>query len=287
MSTTTEMRAVRESGGHTAHRASELDELLTAVFEKYGFDFRDYARASTRRRVHSRVTAEGLPSISALTKQVLEDRACMERLLLALTVHVTSLFRDPGFYRAFRQKVVPVLRASKFTRIWHAGCSSGEEPYSMAILLREEGLADRCRIYATDLSEVVTRKAIDGVFALDRLDEYSENYSKAGGKRTLTDYCSTGYGHAVFEASLRQSIVFAQHNLVTDNAFNEFDVVLCRNVLIYFNPALQGRVHRLLYQSLAPGGFFGLGHRESVRFTPHEEQYTPVDDAQRIYRRSF
>jgi len=269
----------------SALEALEIKLLLDGVFQHYGYDFRDYASASIRRRILSRTTAEGTGTISALQDRVLHEPACMERLVLALTVHVTSMFRDPSFYLAFRHAVVPVLATYPFTRIWHAGCSSGEEVYSLAIVLREEGIYERCRIYATDLSEAVLRGAKEGVFPLAAMKEYTENYQKAGGTAAFSEYYTARYDHALFQPSLRDNIVFAPHNLVTDGSFNEFNVILCRNVLIYFNKALKERVHGLLHHSLARFGVLGLGRKESLRFTPHEACYAAVDDAERLYRK--
>jgi chemotaxis protein methyltransferase CheR len=265
--------------------AVEVRLLLEGIHAQYGYDFRDYASASIRRRIIRRVEAEGLSSISALLERVLHDPACMERLIVALTVHVTSMFRDPGFYRAFRQKVVPLLRTYPFVRVWMAGCSTGEEVYSMAILLEEEQLYDRARLYATDLSDGVLRTARDGIFPLRSMKEYSENYLAAGGKGSLSDYYTAAYDKALFRKALQQNLVFAQHNLVTDGSFNEFQVILCRNVMIYFNKTLQDRVHRLLHSSLVRLGVLGLGRKESLRFTPHEAAYGEIDRQQRLYRR--
>lgn len=274
----------------TANSESELEAieirlLLEGIFRHYGYDFRDYALASIRRRILGRVQAEGTKSVSGLQDRVLHEPACMERLLLALTVHVTSMFRDPSFYIAFRQKVVPLLATYPFARIWHAGCSSGEEVYSLAILLTEEGIHERCRIYATDLSEAVLRGANEGMFPLGAMKEYTENYQKAGGKTSFSEYYTARYDHALFHPSLRENIVFAPHNLVTDGSFNEFNVILCRNVMIYFNKSLQERVHGLLHQSLARLGVLGLGRKESLRFTPHEASYEALDDPERLYRK--
>jgi chemotaxis protein methyltransferase CheR len=265
--------------------AIEIKLLLEGIFQRYGYDFRDYASASIRRRVLGVMQAERATSVSGLQDRVLHEPACMERLLLALTIHVTSMFRDPGFYVALRQKVVPLLRTYPFVRIWHAGCSSGEEVYSLAILLREEGIYERCRIYATDLSESVLAPAREGVFPLASMKEYTENYQKAGGTASFSEYYTARYDHALFRAPLRDNIVFAPHNLVTDGAFNEFNVILCRNVMIYFNKALQDRVHELLHRSLARFGVLGLGRKESLRFTPHEASYDTLDDFERLYRK--
>jgi chemotaxis protein methyltransferase CheR len=263
----------------------ELELLLEAVFRRYGFDFRDYARASLKRRIWNVIRAEGLNSISGLLEKVLHDQACMERLLLALSVNVTSMFRDPGFYLAFREKVVPLLRTYPFVRIWHAGCATGEEAYSMAILLTEEGLYEKCRIYATDMNEVVLAKAEAGIYPLGSMQEYTRNYIRAGGSRSFSEYYTAKYGSAIVPDSLKRNIVFAHHNLATDASFNEFNVILCRNVMIYFSKALQDRVHNLLYDSLVRFGILGIGQKEGFRFTPHEREYEVLIDGQKLYRR--
>jgi chemotaxis protein methyltransferase CheR len=266
-------------------QAVEIKLLLEGVFQQYGYDFRDYASASIRRRIVARAQAEGTSSISGLQERVLHERACMERLLLQLTVHVTSMFRDPGFYLAFRRKVVPLLETYPFLRIWHAGCSSGEEVFSLAILLKEEGIYEKCRIYATDLSEAVLASAKEGMFPLASMKEYTENYQRAGGKTSFSEYYMARYDHALFKPSLRENIVFAPHNLVTDASFNEFNVILCRNVMIYFNKSLQERAHGLLHQSLSRLGVLGLGRKETLRFTPHEASYEAIDEPERLYRK--
>ena len=263
----------------------ELALLLEGIFRKYGFDFREYASASLRRRVWRRVHAEGLSTISALQGKLLHDPACMERLLLDLSINVTAMFRDPSFYNAFRAKVVPLLRTYPFTRIWVAGCSTGEEVYSLAILLREEGLYDRARIYATDINESVLERARTGVFPLEKMREYTQNYIKAGGARAFSEYYLAKYDGAQFQRSLIENVVFAQHNLVSDRSFNEFNVIVCRNVMIYFDRALQDRVHRLFYESLMTFGVLGLGHKESVRFSPHADRFEELDSNEKLYRK--
>jgi chemotaxis protein methyltransferase CheR len=263
-----------------------IPTLLEAIVSRYGFDFRDYAPASLRRRIANMLEAERLDSIPALQRRLLADTACMERFLLTLSVNTTSMFRDPGFHRAFREHVVPHLRTYPFVRIWHAGCSTGEEVYSTAIILAEEGLYPRCRIYATDMNEAVLAKAQAGVYPLAAIQEYTQHYIAAGGKNCFSDYYVARYDYALFQPALRQNIVFAPHNLVTDGSFNEFQIILCRNVLIYFNRSLQERVHRLLYHSLCPLGFLALGMRESMTFTPHELQYDGFDCRHKIYRRN-
>src|SRR3989449_5994197 len=213
----------------------ELSLLLEGVFRKYGFDFREYAPASLRRRVWRRAYAEGLSTISGLLEKLLHDPPCMERLLLDLSINVTSMFRDPAFYVAFREKVVPLLRTYPFTRIWVAGCSTGEEVYSLAILLQEEEVYDRSRIYATDINEVVLEQARAGVFPLDRMRDYTDNYIRGGGKHSFSEYYLAKYEGALFDRTLTENVVWAQHNLVQDRSFNEFTVILCRNVMIYFD----------------------------------------------------
>ena len=263
----------------------ELSLLLEGVYRRYGFDFREYAPASLRRRVWRRVHAEGLTTLSALQDRLLHDPACMERLLLDLSINVTAMFRDPTFYIAFRQKVVPILRTYPFTRIWTAGCSTGEEVYSLAILLHEAGVYERTRIYATDINETVLDRARRGVFPLDKMREYTQNYISAGGERAFSEYYVAKYDGAQFQRSLMENVVFAQHNLVSDRSFNEFNVVVCRNVMIYFDRALQDRVHRLFYDSLVTFGVLALGAKESIRFSHYEDRYEELDAAERLYKK--
>src|SRR6476661_4058441 len=263
----------------------EIELLLEGVFRHYGFDFRSYAYASIRRRLWKRIEAEGLSTISALQDRVLHDSDLMERLLLDLSINVTAMFRDPGFYRVFREKVVPTLRTYPFIRIWHAGCATGEEVYSMAILLEEEGLYERSRIYATDINEVVLQKAKSGIFPLDRMQEYTENYIRAGGTRSFSEYYVAKYDGALFSPALQRNVVFSQHNLVTDRSFAEFNVVLCRNVLIYFDRALQTRVHGLFHESLVHLGILCLGAKETLRLSKYESSYEELSSAEKIYRK--
>lgn len=264
----------------------ELSLLLDGVERRYGYDFRDYAHASLKRRVLKCVQDEQVGSISALQERLLRHPDCMARFLRTMSVSTTSIFRDAAFYRAFREKVVPRLRGVPFLRIWAAGCATGEEVYSLAILLQEEGLYDRARIYATDMAEAVIEEARAGVFPLKKMKEFTRNYQEAGGAKTFSDYYRAGHDSAIVSRALQANLVWAVHNLVTDNSFNEFQVILCRNVMIYFNHNLQSRVHKLLYDSLAVGGFLGLGSKESLAFTPHEESYEPVNGNARIYRRA-
>jgi chemotaxis protein methyltransferase CheR len=263
----------------------EIELLLEAVYRHYGFDFRSYAYSSLRRRLWKRILAEGLSTVSGLQDRVLHDSETLERLLDDLSVSVTAMFRDPTFYLAFRNHAVPLLRTYPFIRVWHAGCSTGEEVYSMAILLQEEGLYDRARIYATDMNETVLRRARAGIFPLERMQEYTENYIRAGGRRSFSEYYTAGYDGALFTPALLRNVVFAQHNLVTDRSFSEFNAILCRNVLIYFDKALQARVHRLFYDSLSTFGVLGLGSKETLRFSKFESCYEQIVQGEKMYRK--
>jgi chemotaxis protein methyltransferase CheR len=263
----------------------EIQLLLEGLYQYYGYDFRNYALSSLKRRIHSFMRVEGLEHISGLQEKLLHDRTYLERFLLSLTVNVTSMFRDPSFYLALRNQVVPILRTYPFIRIWHAGCSTGEEVYSMSILLQEEGLYHRCRIYATDTNEKVLQNAKSGIFPLKLMQDYTQLYLRAGGKRSFSEYYTAAYDHAIFRTSLRENVIFAQHNLATDSSFNEFNVIFCRNVLIYFNQILQQRVHTLFHNSLCNFGILGLGKQESLRFTPYEKSYEELAKGEKLYRR--
>ena len=263
----------------------EVDLLMEGIFRHYGFDFRSYAYSSLKRRLWKRITAEGLQSISELQDRVLHDAAVMEKLLLDLSINVSSMFRDPSFYRCFRTQVIPVLRTYPFIRIWHAGCSTGEEVYSMAILLQEEGLYERARIYATDINEVVLRTAKAGIFPVEKMQEYTQNYLRAGGTSSFSSYYTARYDAAIFDSTLTRNVVFSQHNLVTDRSFSEFNVILCRNVMIYFDRKLQDRVHSLFHESLVQLGFLGLGSKESLRFSRFENAYEQLEEREKLYRK--
>ena len=267
-------------------REEDLKRLLEEVHQRWGVDFRDYAAPSIMRRVVQCMRAEAVGSLDDYRRRLLDDADCIERFARAVTVHVTTMFRDADFYLAVREKVAPVLRPFNFLRIWHAGCSTGEEAFSLAVLLEEEGLGSRSRIYATDMSEDVLRRARQAVFPLSAVREFTGNYLRAGGTRAFSDYYRASYDRAILRSFLRERIVFSRHDLVKDGPFNTFDVVLCRNVLIYFNSRLAERVHRVLYDSLAPGGILGLGSRETVRFSPYESHYESMDAHARLYRKT-
>jgi len=263
----------------------EVQLLLEGVFRFYGFDFRQYSPGSLKRRIWYSAREQGVPTISALQEKVLHDPGSMELLLLAFSINVTAMFRDPDFYLAFRNKVAPWLRTQPSVRIWHAGCSTGEEAYSMAILLKEEGLYERSRIYATDMSEMALGKAQEGILPLAPMREQTTNYLKSGGKGSFAEYYTARYDHAILDAGLRRNILFTRHNLVTDGSFNEFHVIVCRNVMIYFNRSLQARVHELFHDSLQVSGVLGLGMKEALMFSPHEADYEDLDAPARLYRK--
>jgi chemotaxis protein methyltransferase CheR len=276
--------AVRVNG-HDALERLEIDLLLEAIRRSYGYDFRGYARASLRRRLWHRVYGEGLQSLSGLQERILHDPSCMERLLRDLSINVTEMFRDPSFHRALRERVFPLLRTHPFIRIWNAGCSTGEEIYSLAIALHEEGLLDRARIYATDIDEAALERARSGSFPLDRMQRYTENYLRAGGSESFSSYYSADGGVARFDPALAAKTVFAQHNLVTDGSFNEFQLIVCRNVLIYFGPALQEEVLGLFGESMSRFGILALGRKESIRQSRRAHEYEPLVEDERIFRR--
>ena len=229
--------------------------------------------------------AEKLNTVSAFQNKILHDNACLERFLVGVSVHATSMFRDPSFYLTFRKRVVPLLRTYPTVQIWIAGCSTGEEVYSLAILLEEERLYGKCRIYATDISQAVLRRARDGIFPLAAMRDYTTNYHQAGGAHEFSDYYTAQYDHVIFSSALRKNVVFSEHNLATDGSFNEFQVILCRNVMIYFNKDLQARVHNLLYDSLSMFGVFGLGNKESLKFTPRADFYEHLNEQDKLYRK--
>ncbi len=268
-----------------AIEAIELPLLLEAMAQRYGYDFRDYAVASLKRRLRRAMDEEGLRTLSAFQDRVLHDPKCMARFLDIVSVDVSAMFRDPAFYKVFREKVVPGLRSLPLIRIWHAGCAGGEEVHSMVILLHEEGLLARTRFYATDINERVLEQSRAAIYPIGRMREYTANYQKAGGKEQFSDYYTAKHESATLRDLGRGNIVWAVHNLATDGSFNEFHVVLCRNVMIYFNRQLQARVHRLIYDSLALGGVLWLGSAESLHATPCEDRYEAVGRAEKLYRK--
>ncbi len=265
----------------------ELQLLLQAIYLKYGYDFRNYAKASVRRRVEHFMKKENLNSFAETQHKILYEVNFFDRLLLDLSVNVTEMFRDPNFYRSFRQNVVPFLKKQPFLKIWHAGCASGEEVYSMAILLKEEGLYNKSQIYATDMNQVILNQAKEGIYLINRLKLYTENYQKAGGKESFSDYYIAHYDHVVMNKSLKENILFSDHNLATDGVFGEMHVIFCRNVLIYFNRDLQNRALGLFNDSLINHGILCLGSKESIRFSEHSNIFVDVDKDEKIYAKEI
>ncbi len=265
----------------------EIRLLLEAIRLKYGYDFSGYSKVHIKRRILRRLSLSDYKSVLDMLPQVLRDRAFFESLLTEFSINVTEMFRDPSFYKAFRRDVVPVLKTYPFIRIWHAGCSTGEEVYSMAILLKEEGLYDRAQIYATDFNETVLQKAKEGIYPIHTVKDYTHNYQLAGGEASFADYYLADYDSVILDQSLRKRIIFADHNLVTDGVFGEMNVVICRNVLIYFGKELQNRVIGLFYDSLCHGGFLCLGSKESLKFTSRAEHFQSFAENEKIFRKRF
>jgi chemotaxis protein methyltransferase CheR len=263
----------------------EFSNILEELHRHTGRDLRGYARSSLRRRITAFMQSEGITSVTALANRLQHDADCLQRLILAIYVHVTALFRDPETYLAIRTKVVPLLRTYPFIRVWVAGCASGEEAYSLAILLQEEGLYDRTRIYATDVDGRVLGKAATAVFPLSAMQSYTRNYLRAGGNLAFSDYYTANYDRAALRADLKRHILFAVHDLVSDGCINEFHLVMCRNVMIYFQLPLQQRVHRLLHESLATFGVLALGDKESLHFSGMDDRYEALDKAHKLFKK--
>lgn len=264
----------------------EVRLLLEAVYTLTGYDFRRYNQQSIQRRIEHRMRIHNFPSITRLTEAIINDETILKKLLDDFSINVTEMFRNPSFFQAFRKEVVPLLKKLDRIRIWHAGCSTGEEVYSMAILLKEEGLLDRTVIYATDISENALEKAQAAAFPLKKMQSYTRNYILADGTESFSEYYKTDNQMAYFHPCLKEPITFAHHNLATDSSFQEFDVIICRNVLIYFTPALQNDVHQLFYDSLVPDGFLGLGDKETLQFTKYASKYKTVNAQERIYQKN-
>ncbi len=263
----------------------ELRLLLDALYSRYHYDFRNYAMASIKRRLRQARERLGFETLSALQESLLHDPAMLPRLIGYLTVQVSEIFRDPGYFRAIREQVVPHLRTYPSLKVWVAGCSGGEELYSLVILFREEGLERRTLFYATDINQEALAEAEAGIYSLDRLQLFTENHRKSGGKSSLSEYYSAAYGKALFDKSLRQQVVFSDHSLVTDAVFGEMHLISCRNVLIYFDRTLQDRALGLFREALARKGFLGLGSKETLRFSHHADAFTEFVRGEKIYQR--
>ncbi|MDA8165397.1 MAG: protein-glutamate O-methyltransferase CheR [Desulfobacteraceae bacterium] len=276
--------------GKPAEDDKELEDLevallLEGVFRRYGYDFRDYSLAHLRRRLRHRLQSSYLPDLGAMLHRVLSDRNFFELLLRDLSISVTEMFRDPGVYQRLRTEVVPRLMTWPFVKIWHAGCATGEEVYSMAILLHEEGLLERCQIYATDFNQLALKGAKEGIYSLDQVRLFTGNYLKGGGRESFSDYYTADDDAVILKSWLKKRIVFADHNLVTDSVFSEVQMVVCRNVLIYFNRDLQQRIFRTFYESLCPGGILVLGTKESLQLSGMAELFEPVCPDEKIYKK--
>lgn len=263
----------------------ELRLLLEAIFERFHYDFRGYSMASLKRRILGALGGFGVETISGLQERLLHDASTFPELLRHLTVQVSDLFRDPPYYRTLREKLVPELRTYPSLRFWVAGCSTGEEVYSMAILLKEEGLLERTQLYATDIHPESLRAASEGVFAIDRVATFTENHSKSGATTPLASHYTAGYRSIVFDRSLKKQIVFSDHSLATDQVFAEMQLISCRNVLIYFDRGLQERAIGLFKDALCRRGFLGLGAKETLRFTAHAPAFIEESQEHRWYRR--
>lgn len=264
----------------------EIRLLIEAIYLKYSYDFREYSGASIKRRVLHALRQLECSTISALQERVLHDPHMFMQLLQYLTIPVSEMFRDPEHFLALRREVVPLLKTYPSLKVWIAGCSTGEEVYSMAILLREEGLLERTIIYATDINPTSLEKAKQGIYSLERMRAYTESYQRAGGQRSFSDYYTAAYGHAIFDSSLRENVTFADHSLATDSVFSETHLVSCRNVLIYFNKALQDRAFGLFHESLCHRGFMLLGSKETLDFSAYSDRFETLTRPERIYRKS-
>jgi len=266
-------------------RDSELDILLNEVFEAHGYDFTNYARASLKRRINRLMLLDQLPSFAELLYRLKSEQSYLSRFVEEVTVNVTEMFRDPSTYKHIREKVLPVLATHPFIRIWHAGCASGEEVYSMAILLEEANLLHKSLLYATDLNPSVIENIRKGIFPLQNMKQYSENYIASGGKRDFSDYYTAKYDWVRFDEKFKSKMIAATHNLVSDRSFNEFQLILCRNVLIYFDKELQERVFRLFDESLEKLGFLILGSKENIRFSSLSGRYVQLMEREKIWRK--
>ena len=272
---------------HRKARTAEIEQrlLIDAIYHRYHYDFRGYAQASLKRRLQTALLQFGCKTLSQLQDRVLHDPAVFPAMLQYLTVQVSDMFRDPGYFQSLRREVVPLLRTYPSLKVWVAGCSSGEEVYSLAILLHEEGLLERTLIYATDINPHALRAAEAGVFDLERVPAFTENHARSGARSSLSDYYTARYGRVVFDKSLREHVVFSDHSLATDSVFAEVHLVSCRNVLIYFERELQNRALGLFREALCHRGFLGLGSKESLRFSAHAEAFDEFVPEDRIYRK--
>jgi len=265
----------------------EITSLLEAFFQKYSYDFRHYSEAHIRRRIMNRMKMSGMENVSQMQSRLLNDETFASILLQDLSITVTEMFRDPGFYRSLRENVIPILKTYPFIKIWHAGCATGEEAYSVAIIMQEEGLYERTTIYATDFNQQALSQAKEGIFSNKMIKDYTANYQLSGGKESFSGYYTANYDSVIMNKSLKRNILWANHNLVTDSIFAEVHLILCRNVLIYFDKNLQNKVQELFHNSLTNGGILCLGSKEGLRFTDLSDEYTELDKKQRIFKKKY
>lgn len=264
----------------------EYKLLLDGIYQKYGYDFHGYAESSFDRRIQQLLVTYHMKDELDLLTRIMREPEFFREIIPSLTISTTEMFRDPLFFLAFREKVVPILRTYPALNFWIAGCSTGEEVYSLAILLKEEGLYDRSLIYATDINHSSLEKAKEGIYSIESVRSFTKNYTAAGGKASPSEYYTADYNYARFRSSLRDNVIFSDHNLVTDESFVESHVIFCRNVMIYFKKELQARVFDLFYKSLSDRGFLGVGSKETLRFSPYETCFDVVDSANRIYQKN-
>jgi chemotaxis protein methyltransferase CheR len=264
----------------------EVKLLLEALSLRYGYDFREYAAAPLRRSIMTGMAGEGVATISAYQDRLLHDTSCMHRFLSTVGVSASSMFREPDTWRCIREDVVSMLRTYPSIRVWSVGCATGEEVFSLAIALHEEGLLHKTSIYATDMNEDVLAVARAGSCSVERLLSYESDYLRSGGHSSLSSFFTTSGRAGRLKRDLLHNITFAQHNLVTDSSFNDFHLIFCTNVLIYFRPTLQQRAHRLFYDSLVRSGFLALGKRESLVFAPESSRYHQMRDGVSVFRKT-
>lgn len=265
----------------------EIDLFLEAMYKQYGYDFRNYSRASIKRRILHRLNLTDFQTISAMQYELINNWDFFETVLRDFSINVTEMFRDPLFYKAIREKIIPQVKDLKQINIWHAGCATGEEVYSMAILLKEEGIYEKCRIYATDFNKDVLEKAKQGVYPAKLLKKYILNYREAGGVESFTDYYIAKYELVLMNNALKKNILFSDHNLTSDSVFGEMDIIICRNVLIYFNFDLQNHVFKLFLDALEKSGFLCLGSKETVSLSDYAQDFEAIDKKERIFQKAY
>ncbi len=264
----------------------EIDLFLETLNRRYGYDFRNYAKASLKRRIIKTIKENNIKHISDMIPKLIHDTIFFDSIISNFSVAVTEMFRDPSFFSSLRENVIPFLKTYPYIKIWHGGCATGEEAYSLAILLKEEGIYDKCTIFATDFNDVALSKAKGGIYNLKDIKKFTNNYQKAGGKASFSDYYIANNKFAILDNSLKKNITFANHNLVTDGVFSEIHLILCRNVLIYFNKELQNKVLKLFTNSLINKGYLAIGSKETIQFSEIENLFVNIDKTNKIYKKS-